>query len=217
MIDGLRVDTTGTIRFRELTGSPIHTLAEKALTFEEEAKEELKELKKKNDNSCVVNIYRAEGLVFAAQNPSEALKLTLTPQDYVCSHFMKKMHACTRCGVFYKDGSKYKMLWKNGRYNEHKKPVFLNPHLLQKELKKVFPHFDLSLGVLEDNIVKFIAWEIKTEKGKFYIPWHNGCIIKEDENWSFTPKEFNELRSTYKVLRFSYATDNRKEFRIVCG
>lgn len=220
MFDGLRVDTTGTIRFRELTGSPIHTLTEKPLTFEEEAKEELKEFKKSSDSSlCVVNIYRADGgLMFAAKKPSEALKLTLTPQDYVCSYFMKKMHACTKCGVFYKDGNKYKMLWKNGRYNEHRKPVFLSPTLLKKELKKVFSSFDLSLGVLDDaSCVKFIAWKVKTEKGTFFIPWHNGCIIPADPKWEFEEKKFEELRSTYKVLRFSYATDNRKEFRIVCG
>lgn len=215
MNEGLRLDANGTIRFSQQSGSPVHSFAEKHLTFEEEAQYELKNLS--SHPSCVVNIYRADGLVFTAQKSSEALSLSLTPQDYVCSTFVKRIHACTQCGVYYKHGNKFKMLWKNTRYSDNRKPVFLSPKLLEKELKKVFTTADVKLGTLQDNIIKYIAWKVKTEKGTFFIPWHNGCIIPADPKWEFEEKKFEELRSIYKVLRFSYATDNRKEFRIVCG
>lgn len=214
MLDGIRIDAQGTVRFREQSGSPVHSFVERTTSFEEEAKEEIKSL---NPTSTVLNLYKSDGLVFCAKKPDEALKLALTPQDYVCSMYIKKVRACTQCGVFYKCGTKYKMLWRNGRYSENRKPVFLNPAQLQRELKKVFTKHALTLGILEERSIKYIAWRIDTEQGTFFIPWHNGCLIAKDKEWNFVEKEFKDMRSTYKVLRFSYAQDNRKEYRIVCG
>jgi len=81
----------------------------------------------------------------------------------------------------------------------------------------VFKKIDIRLGQLEEKGIRFIAWEIETEKGIFYIPWHNGCLIEQTGELEFTEMPFAELKRTYKVLRFAKCVGEREAYRIVCA
>ena len=218
MYDGIRVNSQGTVSFRDLSGQPIHSegFFEKHKTFEEKATEELKSLESDNKRDFYI-IYRADCCTYCAQTPDEILKISLTPQDYICSSMVKRMIQASHCGVFTKKGSKTKCLWKSSRFNDNsKRNTFLSPGLLEKELKKIFNQVELTLGELNTCPLKVIAWEVKTEKGIFYVFWHNGLMTEKGKDWEFTPKEFKDLRQTYKVLRFAKTIDG-KDYKITCG
>ena len=162
------------------------------------------------------SVYKTDGCAFFTQTSTETLRVSLSAQDYICSSMVKRMQIANNCGVFYIKNKKLHCLWTQNRYQEAKRPVYLNVHSLTKELKKIFSNIkSIKLGRLRERI-DLIAWEIQAEQGVFYLFWHNGLICRKEEDWEFEEKKFEALRSTYKVLRFA-KTDTQNEYKIVCG
>lgn len=215
MYKGLRLDANGCIQVNssEIGGNYHSSTKEKMLTFEQLAQEELATLTAEEKKANIIAIYRSEGYTFHTSNIKDILRLSLTGQDYICSAIIKRIHSCTRCGVYYKDGNKYKELWNTGLLRHDKGAIFLFPEKLKKTLKKVFTNVEITLGKLFEGNTCSIAWQIQCDEGIFFIPWHNGCICPNDDSLSFTPKTIKELRGVYKALSFTTSYENYREYK----
>ena len=105
---------------------------------------------------------------------------------------------------FNKDG-RYERLWLTERFEAKMTPEFLNIHVLAAKLNPIIGCFQLNLGELRyKNSNRAIAWEISSDKGTFYIPWHNGCLVekREETELTFEKKSLKEIVHTYCALRF---------------
>lgn len=215
MYKGLRLDANGCIQVNcsQIGGNYHSSTKEKLLTFDQLAQEELATLTAEEKKANIIAIYRSEGYTFHTSNIKDILRLSLTGQDYICSAIIKRMHSCTRCGVYYKNGNKYKELWNTGLLRHDKGAIFLFPEKLKKTLKKVFTNVEITLGELFDGSTCSIAWQIQCDEGLFFIPWHNGCICPNDDCFSFTPKTIKELRGVYKALSFTTSYENHREYK----
>ncbi|MBR5598536.1 MAG: hypothetical protein IKW39_00695 [Alphaproteobacteria bacterium] len=189
-----------------------------AQSIEELANKELKNILNFTENNKFFNVYKISGYTFFAKNANESLRVALASQDYICNSMCKRMQVATHGGVFYRKDKEFIPLWKQNRFVENRRPDYLNLKCLSKKLNEIFDEVSyIKLGVLKERTVRFIAWEVKTEDGIFYIPWHSGMLCKKEDAWEFEVKQtFEEVRSTYKVLRFS-KTDQRDVYRVSCG
>ncbi|MBE6463645.1 MAG: hypothetical protein E7005_07855 [Alphaproteobacteria bacterium] len=217
---GLRLDATGCIRvsLSEQIGH-IASHSSKVPNFVEEAIIEIKEdfaLKAPEKNLFV--LYKKEGFVYEVTSVNDALSVSLTGQDYICAPGIKRITSSLFSGIFYKKGNKYELLWKAKRFDcGEKSPQYLSLSFLKKELKKVFTNVEISLGVLKDSKLSYIVWKVTSNEGIYYIPWHNGLLVPDDETLSFEEKCFEDLRKTYKVLRFTKICSGDTEFKVVCA
>ena len=116
--------------------------------------------------------------------------------------------------VFYKKNQKLHPLWKFRAFEKGK--TFLNPKELQGRLHKALGSVKLSLGQLTAKGVPCIAWKVETRTSVFYIPWHNGCIIKEDNTLSFEEKELSEMKRVYALLRFAPSDVDKFAYKVLC-
>lgn len=183
------------------------------ITFEQEALEELNEnLTPEEKNEDIFNVYDTFSTPDHTANPSVTLGLNLSSQDYVIPAMVKRMRSCFKTAVFYKK----KLLWKTNKFSNGATPEFLDKNFLLKKFRKLYPEITLCLGELNCTPLKSIAWQCKTNHTTFYIPWHNGCFVKETPELKFEEKEFNELKRTYKILRFKELKEN-EIYQILIG
>ena len=106
--------------------------------------------------------------------------------------------------VYYRTGCSYRQLWKLGRFVPEICPIFLNKKKLSDIMLTIFKKVQIRLGQLH-------------EKGTFYVPWHNGCLIEQTTETVFTEKTFAELKRTYKVLRFAECRGEKDSYRVLCA
>ena len=199
-------------------GIPARRYTAELPAFSNRAKKEIKEMTWKESLSPVVTVYTESGYTFHTVSPDRTLILSLVGQDYVFSPCIKKITYCCTIGTFAKKGKKFILLWESMRLIPKATPTFLNKKLLEKNLQKVFTDVQIKLGQLQEKGVRIIAWQVTTKEGIFYVPWHNGCLIPKKETFSFEEKEFEEIRRTYKVLRFARVQEGDVEaYLVLCA
>jgi hypothetical protein len=217
---GIRLDATGCIRvsLSEQIGHP-QPHSSKVPDFVEDALIEINEdFAKNNPEKTLFVLYKKEGYVYEVKDVNDALSVSLAGQDYICSPGKKRITSSLFSGIFYKKGNKYELLWKAKRFDcGEKSPQYLSVPFLKRELKKVFTDVEISLGELKDDKLSYIVWKVTSNEGIYYIPWHNGLLVPEDETLSFEEKKFDDLRKTYKVLRFSRTASCDTEFKVICS
>ncbi len=193
------------------SSTPARHYSSELPSFLNRAKKEIKELTLKERESPIVTVYIDSGYIFHTVSVDRALLLSLVGQDYVFSPCIKKITYCSSIGTFAKKEGNHILLWESMRLIPKATPTYLNKKLLEENLQKVFTDVRIKLGQLQDKGIKFIAWQITTKQGIFYVPWHNGSLIPEKETFSFEEKEFTEIKRTYKVLRFSRILEGNVE------
>jgi hypothetical protein len=176
-----------------------HSFVPCAKRIEKYAKKELR-----SDNNFV-NLYSEVEWVREAIKEGEAFFMSVVGNCSLvlgCSTFK----VSSRIAPYFKNAEgKFERLWLTERFEPKMSPEHLNVHILASKLNKVIGCFKLELGELRyKNSNKAIAWELTSDKGTYYIPWHNGCIIKkaEESNLSFEKKSLKEMVHTYCALRF---------------
>ena len=204
-----------TLDYSVESSRPRRSYVEKPRSFRDEAKKEMENPEPDDYNHWFINVYSESGYTFHTGKALNALKLSLVGQDYIYSPNVKKMTFISAMAVYYQPTSK--LLWETRRFMPENRPVFLNRERLQEILQKVFKEIDIRLGQLQEKGISFIAWKIETEKGIFYIPWHNGCLIEQTTETVFTEKTFAELKRTYKVLRFAECRGEKDSYRVLCA
>ena len=200
-------------------GAPRHK-TEKEPTFEEEAIEELTyELKSSEiDENGLFIVYRKHGYYYYAKSDDEILKASLVPQDFICQANLGFFDPCTITSVFYRKNGEFKLLYRSSRYFLDKKPMFLSKSFLISRFKKIFSEVSIKLGELHYKTAKHIAWKLTTEKGVFYITWHNGLPLQASDNLTFEEKSYEQLRNVYSILRFHEGSPHsERDFTVVCG
>lgn len=179
-------------------GLPYHS-SSKLVPFEQQAKEELKDLNDEEQTEDIINIFSEYGMMGHTSNPEKILKLNLSYQDYITSPGKMKLKTCTHTGVMFKK----QLLWSTFKFEKLDEPMFLKKAWLTARLQICFGNIELNLGELAWGAMKFIVWQFKTQNGEEYvIPWHNACLLKKTDEMTFLVKDFKELKSTYKILRF---------------
>ena len=75
--------------------------------------------------------------------------------------------------------------------------------ILRNKVKLAYTE-SLKLLCFLNKLIHRTGAELTSDKGTYYIPWHNGCIIKkaEESNLSFEKKSLKEMVHTYCALRF---------------
>lgn len=184
-------------------------------TFPETAEEEVKECVKEGISSKFLNIYTEYCMTFHTSTADQALRLCLTGASYIYNSMVRKMRATNALMVFYRKNGKYYPLWDIRHFQTRSSYIFLDVKELKKRLHKVFDRFELKLGSLTTMNLPAIAWQITTDEGIFYIPWHSGAIVEKTEDFTFEEKTLEEMKKTYTLLRFapSYEKDI---YKIVC-
>ncbi len=200
-----------------LSSSPRRSYTEGPKGFDNRAKEEMKELEPEDYKHPFITVYSESGYTYHTGIAQKALSLSLAGQDYIYTPSVKKVHFCNVLAVYFQSGHMYRQLWKISRFLPENRPVFLNREMLEKILGSIFSQLSIKLGQLSEKNIKYIAWEINTEKGIFYIPWHNGCLLEKTDGLEFEEKEFAEIKRTYKVLRFAACTGSEEAYRILCA
>lgn len=160
------------------------------------------------DNTPFYLVYTKDGYAYSASDANKALSASLASAVHVPSTNQKLYYPNCNTGVFILQNGEYKLLYKAERFYKTKNPSFLSRSFLKKVFKPFFENIEITLGQLSFNAEKCIAWMLSTDKGVYYIPWHNGLIIPESENLTFEKRKFDDLRKTYKVLRFHETTNN---------
>lgn len=193
-------------------GKPKRAYTPERESFTERAKREIKEeLKPEEKYEEIIATYSVYGAIDHTCDPEKMLKLSLSGQDYIISRGIMRVISCCDTAVFYKK----KLLWTTRMFDAGVMPQFLNKKLLKDQLSSVFKNVNIRLGELCHNYVKYIVWQVETEKGTFVIPWHNACLLRQTENMLFTEKSFKEVRLNYKMLRFTEFEKN--VFKVLCG
>jgi len=178
-------------------------------SFEKRASMFVKEL----EASDPTVVYSTYGIMTYDNRPQAMLHLAMVGQDYIIAPNVQKMNTCCIAAVYYKK----QLLWLLKRFKPGMAPFFLNQKWLTKKMNALFGMAEINLGMLTENTIHYIAWQIKTPKGVFYIPWHSGCFIPATSEIEFVPQSFQELRRTYKVLRFMQKVDDRGAYKILCA
>ncbi len=197
--------------------TPRRSYTEGPRCFNNRAEQEMRMLEPEDYEHPFITVYSESGYAYHTGETSKALRISMVGQDYVYSPSVKKVTFCNAMAVYYRTNSSYRLLWKTGRFVPEIRPLFLNKEKLEEVLLTVFKKVTLKLGQLTEKGIPFIAWEATTEKGVFYITWHNGAIVENTENLCFTEKDFQEVKRTYKVLRFAPCNDTKNAYRVVCA
>ena len=174
-----------------------------ATRMEEYVKQELV------SNSLFVNLYSEVGWIddTEAQDERRNFYLSAVGQNSLVCGYMGAYKSSNQIAVYFKNKKgNYERLWGTSRFNQKQLPEFLNVHVLSRKLNKIIGNFVLRMGQLTyKTSSKAVAWEIISDEGIFYIPWHNGCIIEKNKDASllnFEEKTLKEMRQTYCALRF---------------
>lgn len=193
--------------------------AEPYIPFPERAAKYLKKASEDKLKHKFINVYSYCAEMYTAIDPSVVSRLSLTGQTTVYSAFLKRLTLCARAAVFYNNGKKFKPLYEIRHFENKAEPTFLSKEKLLERLSPLFKSIKISLGKLTEKGIPSIAWQLQTNEGIFYIPWHNGCIMESSEDTSFEEHSFIELKKSniYACLRFGESlTSHGESYRIVC-
>lgn len=206
-----------TLDYSVMSSTPRRSYTEGTKSFNSRAEQEMRELEPEDYKHPFINVYSESGYVYHTGETKKALRLSLVGQDYIYSPSVKKMTFSSVMAVYDRTGCSYRQLWKLGRFVPEICPIFLNKKKLSDIMLTIFKKVQIRLGQLQEKGISFIAWEIETEKGTFYVPWHNGCLIEQTTETVFTEKTFAELKRTYKVLRFAECRGEKDSYRVLCA
>ena len=200
-------------------GAPRHK-APKEPSFEEEViqdlKEEFEQTNTNEDGFYIVT--KKNGYCYYAPTTEDILRISLVPQEFLCTPLIGHFDPCTVNGVFYKENGEYKMLYRNQRFFLDKRPLYLSKNFLKEIFKKFLPKVEIKIGELSYKKTKHPAWMLTSEKGVFYIPWHNGLPIKASDALSFEEKSYEKMRYTYSILKFQEASyQSGRDYVATCG
>ncbi len=184
-------------------------------SFIERLMAELKEEPYEGDEKLLV-AYSEGVCTQITTKPSQVLRLSLTGQTYVYQPLKKRLTQGAVAVVLYKYQGKYIPLYEQRYFRQKKEYMFLNPQELKKTLSKVFSSIELKLGLLTHERIPCIAWQVSTEDGEYYIPWHNGCIFKGDDTLLFEEKPLEQMRRTYELFRFAPSGITTGAYHIIC-
>ena len=179
------------------------------------AEEELDELESWEKQRPFMNVYFKDGFTYHTGDTSKSMQLCLVGLDYTYPRHIKVMYPCNAMVVFYRQGEAFRLLWTVRRFAVGATPVFLNKTKLTEAMLNIFSKTEIRLGELQTNGTPSIAWEIATEKGRFYVPWHNGCMVEQSDETEFSAKPFNEMKGIYKILRFTECLEEKNTYRIL--
>ena len=199
------------------TSTPRRKYTEGPRVFANRADEEMKTLTAEDLIHPFITVFSDSGFTLHTGENKTLLRLSLAGQDYICPTNIKRMIFCITSAVYHQVNGCYKLMWKQERFKSDGLPVFLNRPLLEKAFRSLYKQVEIKLGALAEKSLKSIAWQISTEKGTFYVLWHNGCIVENSPELTFTEKEFSEMKRTYKVLRFGRCPCTDEVYRIVCA
>ena len=180
----------------------------------------IEELESKNisneDNSIFYAVYDKNCYMYQATTPEEVLRVSLTSPCILPATLNASFCYSHNAGVFIRKNGQFKLLYKSGRFCCDKNPVFLSKTFLKRILSDFFENIEITLGQLIKDEMKYIAWMITTEKGIFYIPWHNGIIFPATNELVFIKNKFNKIEKTYKLLRFC-ENFSSNEYKVLRG
>ena len=186
-------------------------------SFTERALEAANQLSYSEKQCTIIIAYSMYGQLFLTSDPYIILRLSLAGEVY--NKHLRRMTLCGVLSVLYRDGDKFYAIdgWELRHFKSGDHPFFLNPQELTKKLSCVFKQVKLTLGALTARSVTCPAWQIDTEKGKFFIPWHSGMILENSKELFFEEKEFDELKNAYySLLSFSYSHFSSEYYKIRC-
>ena len=161
-------------------------------------------------------IYTSQAECYSEDNPKRLLNLSLSNQTYICEKMRNAVNYTPHIAVYRKNKKGIpELLWSTQSY-QHSEIRESIRFLRKRNLEKIFPEYDICLGLLIQDGLKAIAWQLKSDSNILYIPWHNGCVI-EDKTGSinFAGKTFEEVKRTYKILRFGKT--NTGSYRVTLG
>lgn len=185
--------------------------------FTERALDEINQLPESEKDHQFLVAYSLYGNTFITADPGIILRLSLAGEVY--NTITRKMMLCNVLAVFYRDGEKFRPLsnWELRHFKSDDTPAFLNKEKLNAQLKGIFKEASVCLGklTLTSRMLSCPAWQINTEKGTYYLPWHNGALIENADVFFFETTEFNEIKDTmYTHLRFSEVDFKRQVYYI---
>lgn len=190
--------------------------SERTPSFAERAREEASECSLEEKQNLFLTVYSESCITWRATKPEDILRLTLVGQSYICSRHQKKMTQSNALMIFYLKNGKFVPLYELHHLQTKKNYLFLNKEDLTERLRKVFKSVKLSLGRLNSPKLNSIAWQAETEAGKFYIPWHNGCILPAQDYLTFEKKKLEEMRNVYDLLRFAPSGLLSESYYVLC-
>lgn len=196
-----------------LAGSSRPKVEEQPLpTPEEQICNEIKSFSAEELEQNLMVFYHCDGFCYHTFDNERMMHLSLACQNSVCSQHFKFIKKCLFCAVYYRKGTKWVPLWRTGSFEAGYKPDYLSVKELKQKLHLVFKDFTIKLGEFKEKEitgVKFIAWQVMTDKGEvYYIPWHNGVLLPALPEYVFEEKSLASLQgNTYKVLRFGAVHD----------
>ncbi len=199
------------------TSSPRRKYTESPKSFANRAEAEMKELSAEDLRHYFITVYSDSGYTYHSGDAKVLIRLSLTGQNYICPKNVKQMIFCITSAVYHEANGKSELIWKLERLKPNQEPVFLRKSSVEKAFHRHHKQVEIKLGALAEKHLTSIAWQVTTEKGIFYVLWHNGSIIEATGELTFTEKEFSELKRTYAVLRFARCMCTEEAYRIICA
>ncbi len=201
-----------------LLSSPRRSYTSGKKTFDEKALTELEEeLTEEEKKKPIVTIYAADGYIYHTCETKSSIALSLAGPNNAIKSTVKRMRPCNKIAVYFRHDKETVQLWANSRYVSDDRPIYLNKNLLINKLKttKFFTNISIRLGQLTEKGIKYITWQVSTNQGLYYIPWHNGSFVEDNASLEFEEKEFKELRLTYAILKFAPCIGEHDVYRIL--
>ncbi len=195
----------------------VRVYGERPLSFTEKAMEEAGESTDDDKQHLFMTVYSESCTTWRTTAPDNITRLSLVGQSYVCSRPQKRLIQSSALMVFYQKNGNFVPLYELHHLQTKKYYLFLDKKALTHKLQEVFDIVKLTLGQLHTGNFTGIAWKAQTEKGSFYILWHNGCIIPSQDYLLFEEKKFEELKSTYALLRFTRSQSSVSDlYTVLC-
>ena len=199
------------------SSTPRRKYTESPKAFSNRAESEMKKLTAEDLHHSFITVFSDSGFTLHTSDAKTLIRLSLAGQDYICPSNIKRMIFCITSAVYHQVNGCYTLMWKQERFKSDGLPVFLNRTQLEKTFRSLYKQVEIKLGTLAERNLTSIAWQVTTEKGTFYVLWHNGSIVEAAPELLFEQKDFSELKRTYKVLRFGRCPCTEEVYRIVCA
>lgn len=185
---------------------------EKKISIDDKVKKEVRGLETEEN---FVALYPNLEWIFNAENENNLFFLSLVGSNSLVCGNQRGYKVVSKIYIYGKKDGKYINLWKQPRFDRNMRPVFLNLASLKSTIENFIGVATIEKGILSYRSSKTAAWQIRSEKGVFYIPWHNGAVIeaKSDSILSFWPATIKEMNSCYCALRFK--EERLNEFSIL--
>lgn len=188
---------------------------EERRTFDERADEEKKCSTIYERQHKFLTIYSSYCEPTRIVDPEKAIRIALVAQSSAYPTVRRRLTTTIIAITYVNREGIFQPLWKLRRFEPGKPYPFLSKGDLMNILSPLFKKVTLTLGTLTHKEVKAIAWQLDTDEGLFYIPWHSGIIIENSANFTFEEKTLGEMDGIYEHLCFG-TTNSADTYRIIC-